>query len=440
MPEVTPVPAEGVKVGVSAGADGRRRFVATIRDLTDLRETEAQLRQAQKMEVVGQLTGGIAHDFNNLLSVVIGNGQLLADRARAGGRWSDDDREMLDELLAAARRGGDLTNRMLAFSRRQTLSPRVIKVDEAVAELGDLFRRAINETIVFDMRLRDGAPVRIDPVQFQNALLNLVLNARDAMPEGGLLTLRTRDAHVVPGLRDIETEIPPGDYVVIEVADTGTGIAPEHLGRVAEPFFTTKRVGAGTGLGLSMVYGFVRQSGGYLQIDNELGLGTRVAILLPCAEGSLVPEPRALPDGAAPAEGASPAAAAATAATGVTVMVVEDDARVRGTAVQLLRSLGYAPVEAVDAVEALALFDGGLEVDLVLSDVMLPRGMSGVDLALRLARDRPALPVVLCSGYAEELLHEAGPGGQVSAFLRKPYLRADLARTLARALRRGPAG
>jgi signal transduction histidine kinase/CheY-like chemotaxis protein len=360
---------EGV---VAPSDDGEAREIfGVILDATDRRSLEEQLAQARKMEAVGQLTGGVAHDFNNLLTVVLGNIDIMARKPE------DDERRArrIDAVRQAAERGRDLTKQLLAFSRRQQLSPVSLDVNVLIEGFTPLIRQAVGEAVTVDLQLSSEVLcAHADPNQLETALLNLAVNARDAMPEGGQLTIATgRDK----------------DHVVIEVRDTGVGISAEVRDRVFEPFFTTKEVGKGSGLGLSQVYGFVRQSEGEVQLQSMPGEGTTFILRLPVSQE---PDARAEPE-----------APAATVEGGrERILVVEDDATVLTLTVDMLSGLGYRVVTATNAAEALTIIQSNAPIDLLFSDVVMPGGVSGVSLA-RTARElRPGLRVLLTSGYVGE--------------------------------------
>lgn len=381
----------------------------------ELKQTLAKLQHAQKMESVGNLTGGIAHDFNNLLGILIGNLDLL--KAMVSG--NDESEELVDEALEAGLRGKELNRRLLAFARRQSLKPEVININESLTGMTKLLRRSLGEHIEIGLRCNgDIWQVKVDPNQLETVILNLGINARDAMPQGGSLLLETRNATVDETAAELEEDLEPGDYVMLAVTDDGEGIAPEVLRRVFDPFFTTKEVGKGTGLGLSMVNGFIKQSGGHVTIYSEVGHGTTVRLYLPRdmsdgkelrADKPVHEEPRG---------------------NGQTVLVVEDNDGMRRVAVKQLTQLGYKVVEANSADRALEVLMEGSEIDLVFSDVIMPGEMDGIGLANRIARDYPDVPVVLTSGFTarpsdEERWKEAG--NISNELLMKPYRREELA-------------
>ena len=376
---------------------------------------EDQVRQMQKMEAVGQLSGGIAHDFNNMLAIVIGS--LDMARRRMGDALEPRVRTYLDNAGEGARRAAVLTGRLLAFARRQQLNPEPADPNALVGGMTELLQRALGERVTVETELAAGVwPVNIDAAELENALLNLAVNARDAMPDGGRLVIFTGNAPGVP-----ETEgLAGGDYVSIRVRDTGSGMAPETLARAFEPFFTTKEVGRGTGLGLSQVYGFVRQSGGQVTAASARGEGTTVMILLPRWTGEMPVETRSAE--AAPALGAR---------DGETVLVVEDEAEVRRLSAEALRELGYAVVEAPDAARALALLPDLPRADLLFTDIVMP-GLNGFQLAEQARAMRPDLKVLYTTGYAH------GAGGEeaavTAAVLAKPFEVDQLARKVRDAL------
>jgi signal transduction histidine kinase/ActR/RegA family two-component response regulator len=387
----------------------------TIQDITEMKQAEERLRQAQKMEAVGQLTGGVAHDFNNLLAVIMGNAEILQDRV------GEDDRSAR-AVLRAATRGAELTQRLLAFSRRQPLRPRTVDLDGLVAGMSDLLARTLGETIEVDIVPGcDVRPATADAGQVESALLNLAINAQHAMPSGGKLIIETTNVEFDAEYAATNLEVSPGDYVLLAVSDTGTGMAPEVLEHAFEPFFTTKDVGEGSGLGLSMVYGFAKQSGGHVTIYSEQGRGTTVKLYLPQAEPSAERDGEAL-DRRAPQ------------GRGERILVLEDDPDVRGLAVSLLEALGYWVLEAQDGAEALAVLEQAGRIDLLLSDVVLPGGMSGPDLATQARRLDPSLKVLFMSGYREKAAHRNGSLGVVGEVLTKPFRKHDLAARVRAAL------
>ncbi len=396
------------------------RLFTVARDVTGereresrLAETEAQLRQAQKMETVGQLTGGIAHDFNNLLQIVTGNLETLqrmmpADAPRL--------RRAADNAMAGAQRAATLTQRLLAFSRRQPLAPRAVDINRLIDGMSELIHRTLGEPVVIEMSLASGLwQVEADANQLEGAILNLAINARDAMPEGGKLILSTYNRTVSLGEKK---DGAPGDYVILSIADNGTGMDEATLARVFEPFFTTKDVGKGTGLGLSMVYGFVRQSGGHVRLHSTPGEGTTVRIVLP----RLHQEQALIED--VPIE---PAAPAAEAQPGETILICEDDDAVRAHSVEMLRELGYEIREAADGAAALRLLERrGDRIDLLFTDVVLPGGITGAMVAQQARALRPRLRILFTTGYARDAIVHHGRLDPGVALITKPFSRADL--------------
>jgi PAS domain S-box-containing protein len=398
-------------------ATGRAvRMVGGINDVTDRVLLEEQLRQSQRLESVGQLTGGVAHDFNNLLTVILGNAELLQERLAGDARLGP----LAGMVVDAAERGADLTRRLLAFARKQALEPQAVDVNALVQGMDGLLRRSLGEHIQIAFRPATTLwRALVDPAQLDSALLNLCLNARDAMPGGGQLTLETSNVHLGQDYAQAQVELQPGPYVMLAVSDTGTGIAPEHLGRVFEPFFTTKEKGKGTGLGLAMIYGFAKQSGGHVAIYSEQGQGTTVKLYLPrAAEATRVEEAVVQEQ----AQGGSES-----------ILLVEDDAMVRRYAHDQLRALGYRVIEAAGGAQALDLLKGGDAIDLLFTDVVMP-GMSGRVLADLALAQRPGLKVLFTSGYTENAIVHHGRLDPGVHLLGKPYRRQELARRVREAL------
>ena len=393
--------------------------IGAVVDITQRKMTEQQLRQSQKMDAVGALTGGIAHDFNNMLGVIIGNLDMLIEALGPGHPAS----EQASLSIAAAERSAELVRRLLAFSRKQPLQPTLIDVNEVVKGMEPLLRRAIGETIAIDLSPDlDVGAIEVDRNQLENALLNLSINARDAMPKGGRIGISTRMAVVDHDTAPMYPELAPGDYVALSLTDTGKGIPPDILQRVFEPFFTTKGEGKGTGLGLSMVYGFTRQSGGTAKIYSEPGHGTTVRLYFPCCA-----------DETAPAK-AEPATEPTAPTGSETILVVEDRDDMRMVAVRVLTRLGYRTIEAANAADAIAAIERGERIDLVFTDIVMPGAMSGLDLAHEIRRRNLKLAMLLTSGYAspQTLRGEALAAGlQV---IGKPYRAAELARAIREAL------
>jgi signal transduction histidine kinase/CheY-like chemotaxis protein len=374
---------------------------------------EDQLRQSQKLEAVGQLTGGVAHDFNNLLTAVLGNLELLQRHSRGQEpriqRW-------VQNALDAAQRGAILTQRLLAFSRRQPLNPAPTDVARLLLSMSDLLERTLGENIKLETRLdNDLRQAEVDPNQLDNAILNIAINARDAMDGRGCLTIEARNVTIDPAASLAPMDLKPGDYVLIVLTDTGRGIPPDVLDHVFEPFFTTKPIGQGTGLGLSQVYGFIKQTGGHIGIESELGVGTRVAIYLPRARVQAV---RSLfPDSADDIAAAVPEA--------LRVLVVEDDEAVLAYSLESMRELGYETIAASDAAEALSILQADQRIDLLFTDVGLP-GLNGHELATRAKALRPDLKVLFVSGYTHDIVMHEGRLEKGVQLLAKPFTHAQL--------------
>ena len=392
--------------------EDRPARVSVAIDVTRRNQAEEQLRQALKMEAVGQLTGGVAHDFNNLLAIIQGNLELLSEKLALTPQTA----EMMQHALAASERGAILTQRLLAFSRQQPLEPRLVKLGTFLKRELVLLNRTLGETIEISAKIDpDVWPVVIDPGQLGNAVLNLAVNARDAMPEGGMLIIGAENTALDEAYAAENPEVAPGDYVLLSVTDSGTGMAPDVVRRVFEPFFTTKPVGRGTGLGLSMVFGFVKQSGGHIKIYSEPGHGTAVKVYLPRAEPG-EDSAELGPERAAPARG-----------RGETILVVEDDAGVRKFVVTLLADLGYSVREADDGSLALERLRTDAMPDLLLSDVVLPKGVSGPVLARAARALAPDLKVLFMSGYTRDALTREGTVDDDVHIIMKPFRKVDLA-------------
>ncbi|NBJ13832.1 PAS domain S-box protein [Microvirga arsenatis] len=398
----TAVPKEGLFYAIGRDITAEREAAEA------LRQTEEALRQAQKMEAVGQLTGGIAHDFNNLLTGIIGSLDMLRTRI-SQGRLDTVNRYMT-AATTSANRAAALTHRLLAFARRQPLDPKPVQANGLVASLEDLFRRTVGETVILEVVLAGGLwPTLCDPNQLESALLNLVINARDAMPDGGKLTIETCNAHLDDAYVAAQRDVNPGQYVCICVTDTGTGMSQDVIERAFDPFFTTKPIGQGTGLGLSMVYGFARQSEGHARIYSEIGQGTTIKIYLPRYRGETEAEIEAATLAEAP-----------LAQSGETVLVVEDEPVVRGLILEVLEDLGYRTLEAADGPEGLKVLQSKAHIDLLITDVGLP-GLNGRQLADAARERRPDLKVLFITGYAENATLAAGflePGMQM---ITKPF-------------------
>jgi PAS domain S-box-containing protein len=401
-----------------AKQDGSSIFVGVIHDLTDRKRTEAQLIQAQKMEAVGQLSGGIAHDFNNLLTVIVGNAEHLSEQLSA----RQDLKRLAEDICNAGERGAELTQRLLAFGRKQLLRPVETECNKLLDSIHKLLRRTLREDVEVTTQLDPELRVAFaDPSQLESAILNLALNAQDAMSSGGRMIISTANASLDNREHNIHPDVRDGAYVVIAVTDNGEGMPKAVLDRAFEPFFTTKEVGKGSGLGLSMVYGFAKQSNGHVSIYSEPGLGTTVRIYLPAltakAKDAAAPVPwEVVPSGAE------------------TVLIVEDDPFVRSYAVMSLQTLGYHVIAAVDGREAMQQLQTGAHIDLLFTDIVMPGGVNGWELAGLARKTRPDLRVLLTSGYALETLAANGHLQEGSAILSKPYRKAELARRLREAL------
>jgi PAS domain S-box-containing protein len=392
-------------------------------------DAESKLHHAQKMEAVGQLTGGVAHDFNNILQVIVGNLEIARiGLDRLGAKPDGETQAMvvraIETMQRAAKSAKQLVHRLLAFSRRQELEPSELSINALIEDMSEMIERTLGETIETTTRLADDLwPTFADRNQLESALLNLVVNARDAMAEGGRLQIETKNITIRAHELD---DAPPGDYVALAVSDTGCGIAHEHLDKVFEPFFTTKDTGKGSGLGLSMIYGFVKQSGGHLRIVSVVGSGTTVTIMLPRLDSK---------HARAPADTPAPRAARPLpqARPGETILLVEDNDEVRHLGVAALESLGYRVLQAGDGTSALRMLDNGAaeRVDLLFTDVVLPGGMTGQALAAAANARRPELPVLFASGYASDTNKENLPDGEL---LDKPYSLDILAQRCRRAI------
>ncbi|WP_246848015.1 hybrid sensor histidine kinase/response regulator [Sphingomonas beigongshangi] len=420
----TAVPDAGLIHAVGRNVDAEKAAQA------ELEVAQEALRQVQKMEAVGQLTGGIAHDFNNLLTIVTGNIDMAARALETAGVTDARTKRALDSAMKGAERAAALTQRLLAFSRRQPLAPKPTDVDKLVLGMSDLLHRALGETVRLEVVTSPGLwRVEVDPNQLENALLNLAVNARDAMPAGGNLVIETANARIDEEYAAAHAEVAPGHYVVISVTDTGQGMPKETVARVFEPFFTTKEVGKGTGLGLSMIYGFVKQSGGHVSVYSEVGQGTTVKIYLP----------RRLADGA-PEEEAHLSAGLEVSRRRETVLVTEDDDDVRAYTVDCLRELGYRVLEAHDGASALRLLDRQEQpIDLLFTDVVMP-GMSGRELADEARVRQPRLKVLYTSGYTRDAIQHGGRLDAGVEMIAKPFTYAALAQKIRDVLDAGRTG
>ena len=402
-------------------SDGDAALMAVLNDATELKTLEAQFVQSQKMQAIGQLAGGVAHDFNNLLTAISGHCDLLLLRHDQG----DQDYGDLVQIHQNANRAAALVSQLLAFSRKQTLRPEVLDLRDTLSDLTHLLNRLVGEkvtlTLSHDPVLR---AIRADKRQLEQVLMNLVVNARDAMPDGGEIRIETEGVHLTAPLERDRATVPAGDYVTVKVSDSGVGIPQDKLQKIFEPFYTTKRTGEGTGLGLSTVYGIIKQTGGYIFVDSVMGNGSVFTIYLPVYEEKLP---------AAPKKVEKPSAAAAKHGEGV-VLLVEDEAPVRAFASRALRLRGYTVLEAASAEDALkTLDDPNVTVDLFVTDVVMP-GMDGPSWVKQALKDRPGVRVVFVSGYAEGALGEAEDMIPNSVFLPKPFSLSELAETVHRQL------
>ena len=409
-------------LALSATIAMRRRTETLLREArdTELHEAEAalehtreQLAQAQKMEALGQLTGGIAHDFNNLLMIVSGHAQILQRRLKP-----NEPRiiQALEAIQTAAKRGENLTRQLLTFARRQSLNPMVVDLRERIDGIGQMLKSSLrgNITLTYDLP-SDVWPVEIDIGEFELALVNIAVNARDAMADGGVLSLLVRNVALTRSANVGQLE---GQFVALALSDTGSGVAPEHIPKIFEPFFTTKAVGKGTGLGLSQVYGFAHQSGGAVTVASALGRGTTITMYLPRAHAALTVAPETTAPLVPQVEG--------------TVLVVEDNREVADVTVGLLEQLGYQALFSESAADALTRLQHGEKIDLVLSDIVMPGGMDGIELAAEVRRRYPDIPVLLTSGYSDAA-RDAEPR---YAILRKPFELSDLVKALGEAMSR----
>lgn len=395
------------------------KLIAEGRDISERKTLEKQFLQAQKMETVGQLTGGLAHDFNNLLGVIIGNLQLVEREVASDGA-------VLTRIAAAvnaAEKGAELTHRLLAFSRLQVLETVSANPNPLIENLSDLLKRTLGETIILETKLNPDLPnIRTDTAQLESAILNLAVNARDAMPDGGQLTIESRLVILDQDFADKEEEFNPGKYVVIAVTDTGFGIAEDKIKKVFDPFFTTKDVGKGSGLGLSMVYGLMKQSGGLARIYSEKNRGTSVRLYLPVDQSD------------AKTENTVAAISDEDVGGWETILVVEDQEEVRDVAVGLLEYLGYKVIAAASGDEALEVLETEQEIDLLFTDIVMSGGMDGKQLAKQVRKNRPDLPIIFTTGYAEAAIMRQGDIRSKRNIITKPYRRSDLARKIRNAL------
>ena len=398
-------------VPIPNGSGQTALILAIVRDVTEAKAREDQLRMLQRMDAVGRLTGGVAHDFNNLLAIIHGNSELLRYNFDAGS----ENAEMVEDIVSAAARGAELVKRLLAFARMQHLEPEPVDLNGRLPDILALLQRSLGEKV--EVRLKTAQflwPAIVDPTQVDDAVVNLAINARDAMPEGGVLTIETRNVVLDEDYAANQVEAVPGDYVMLAVSDTGTGMSPEVIARAFEPFFTTKEEGKGTGLGLSQVFGWVKQSGGHIKIYSEIGHGTTIKLYLPRSEAASAGKARE-GDGIVPGGDE-------------TILLVEDNPNVRKTVLRQVHDLGYRTVEADSAAEAMRLIEGGLKFDLLLTDVVMPGGITGYQLADQLRSADPELKVLFMSGYTE--LAAAPNLSKRDQLLSKPFRKQDLGRAI----------
>lgn len=401
-----------ISVG-KADSAGESSFVAIMHDLSQRRVDQASLARSQRLDAIGQMTGGIAHDFNNLLAVIIGNLELLAPRLTA-----TKEQNLLGDALEAAELGADLTSRLLVFARKSDLKLEPLDLREICRSTIDLLKTSLGPRYRVEERFdTDLDHVLADKVQLQSAMVNLAMNARDAMPDGGTLSCSISNFEVDDSYMAQEIDVAQGSYVRLSLSDTGGGMAPVTREQAFEPFFTTKPAGKGTGLGLAMVHGFVRQSGGHVTLYSEVGKGTTVSLYFPTVEH------HAVSDG----DEAKPRI---KGGDGQTILVVEDDENVRRLSVERINDLGFVVIEAATADDAWAMLQSGIEVDLVFTDLMMPGDMDGRELAGRIGEDYPEIKVLLTSGYAQELVNN----GHIP-LLRKPFRQAELAEKIQALLR-----
>ncbi len=398
-----------LSVGEFRLRDGSRHFSGILRDISEARRMAHQLQQVQKLEAIGQLTGGIAHDFNNLLGVVIGNLDFVLEDLDPQSK----DGQAVSRALNSALHGADLTRRLLAFSRDQPLEPKDFAINDMLPDVVAVLKRTLGASITINLAPHpDLWPAYADASQVQDAVLNLAINARDAMPEGGVLTIETGNITLDEDYARENVEVKPGDYAMLAVSDTGTGIPPDIMKRVLEPFFTTKPVGKGTGLGLSMIYGFAKQSGGHLKIYSEMDHGTTVKLYLPRGRGQ------------GPGEEKSAPAPGKARGGDETILIAEDNAELLHAAAKQLAKLGYRILEAANGEAALAILQQTKGIDLLFSDIVMTGRMTGRDLAREARKLRPNLKILLTTGYAEKA---AAGSGDDWPILRKPYRRQELA-------------
>lgn len=414
-----PVVDRGVFLHGTPG--GAKRIVGFISDISTQKSAEEALRQSDKLLAVGQLTGGIAHDFNNLLAIILGNLELLKEDLQG----DENHHRHIETAVNAAQRGADLTQRLLAFARKQPLQPQRVMLNELVRDISELVRRSIDASIALELRLAEDLGITtIDPTGLENALLNLALNARDAMPKGGRLIIETKNLRLDEAFVRPLSDVSPGEYVLLSVTDTGCGMSADVRERAFEPFFTTKGLGRGNGLGLAMVYGFVKQSHGHIQLSSDYGVGTTVKLFLPRVGDGELPEIEL------------PAKVEQGAGSGERILVVEDNDDVRSLTNILLTGLGYRTILASDAPSALAVLATQDDIDVLFTDVVLPGGTNGFELADRAQELRPSLKVLYTSGYPNNAAYRSEPNSRAVVLIAKPYRKADLAAKMREVLAR----
>ncbi|WP_298864360.1 PAS domain S-box protein [uncultured Sulfitobacter sp.] len=397
--------------------EGKRMFIAILHDLTKRKAAEDALARSQRLDAIGQMTGGIAHDFNNLLTVIVGNLELLEMRGA-----NERQLPLIRDALSSAELGADLTSRLMVFARRSHLTPQTANLRDLCTDTLQLLKRTLGANFRIRTDFADDLNlVEVDPVQLQSALTNLALNARDAMGAGGELLVSVQNVSIDDTYMAQETDIAVGDYVRLSVSDNGAGMTLEAQRRAFEPFFTTKADSGGTGLGLAMVYGFVRQSGGHVTLYSELGLGTSFGLYFP-----------ALPQEAANGHGNSQpdTTLKMPRGNGEVVLIVEDNPKVRKLSIERIRDLGFQTLEAESGDQAYAMLKQGVKADLVFSDLVMPGVLNGYDLASKITREFPALKVLLTSGYASDVVTDAMAHGRAYHILHKPYRQSELARRL----------
>lgn len=395
--------------------EGETFFVGIMKDLSRQKQAETRLVWAQRNEALGQLSGGTAHDFNNILTIIIGNLELLQLRS-----LDKDSHHLLEEALGAAESGSHLASRLLTFARQTELQPRLINLNDTINLIASMTSRTLGSSVAFSTQLQDGIWLcKVDPSQLESALLNLALNSRDAMPEGGRLIIETRNIEVDANYVAGKSELVPGQYVAIAVSDTGHGMEEAQRQRACDPFFTTKPIGKGTGLGLSVLSGFVEQSGGQVSIYSEPRLGTTVTIYLPRAEGDCTEAVQTVD--LEPSQSSSDNEQSVVELNSTLVLVVEDEAQILRLTAERLRLLGYRTLLAENAAEAIELLDTESDIALVFTDVVMPGEMTGYDLARYVNSSFPGIAVLLTSGFAEDIIHPEKLKELDVGLLRKPY-------------------